>query len=94
MTYGTLYIEDGNFLGFYERREDAEADVLEVLEHDRALADEYGYFTFDESGQGRRVRHRRPGAHQAQRRRIAAPLHRWWQGLHHPVQRANPDRRG
>jgi hypothetical protein len=51
MTYGTLYIEDGNFLGFYERREDAEADVLEVLEHDRALADEYGYFTFDESGQ-------------------------------------------
>jgi hypothetical protein len=51
MTYGTLYIEDGNFLGFYELREDAEADVLEVIEHDRALADEYGYFTFDESGQ-------------------------------------------
>ncbi len=85
MTYGTLYIEDGNFLGFYERREDAEADVLEIMERDRALADEYGYFTFDESGQRvRRVRHRYRGARQAQRRRVAAPL---WQGLHHPVQR-------
>ena len=38
-------------MGFYERREDAEADVLEIMERDRALADEYGYFTFDESGQ-------------------------------------------
>jgi hypothetical protein len=50
MTYGTLYI-DGNFLGFYDRREDAEADVLEVVEHDPTLAAEYGYFAFNEQGE-------------------------------------------
>jgi hypothetical protein len=51
MTYGTLYIEDGNFLGFYDRREDAESDVLEVVEHHPELAGEYGYFAFDERGE-------------------------------------------
>lgn len=53
MTFGTLYIEDGNFLSFYDRREEAEADVLDVVEHDPMLASEYGYFAFDE--QGKRV---------------------------------------
>ncbi len=74
MTYGTLYIEDGNFLGFYERREEAEADVLEVIEQDRALADEYGYFTFDGSGQ--RVGEFVTGAEVLAKRSAAASLHR------------------
>jgi len=51
MTFGTLYIEDGNFLGFYDQCADAETDVLEVVGDHPELAGEYGYFTFDERGE-------------------------------------------
>jgi len=49
--YGVLYIEDGNFLNWYDRRDDAERDVLEVAEQDRAQATEFGYFAYDDTGE-------------------------------------------
>lgn len=49
--YGVLYIEDGNFLNWYDRRDDAERDVLEVVEQDRAQATEFGYFAYDDTGE-------------------------------------------
>lgn len=51
MTYGVLYIEEGNFLNWYERREDAERAVLAVVEQQPAQASEFGYFAFSEDGQ-------------------------------------------
>lgn len=51
MLYATLYIEDGNLLTWYEDRARAEADVLEVVQAEPALAAEFGYFEFDDSGQ-------------------------------------------
>ena len=51
MTYGVLYIYEGNFLNWYDRRDDAERAVLEVAEQDRAHATEFGYFAYDGSGQ-------------------------------------------
>jgi hypothetical protein len=41
MTYGVLYIDEGNFLNWYERREDAERAVLEVAQRDPAEASAY-----------------------------------------------------
>lgn len=51
MTYGVLYIEEGNFLNWYDRRADAERAVLEVAEQDRAEATEFGYFVYDDAGE-------------------------------------------
>jgi hypothetical protein len=41
MTCGVLYIDEGNFLNWYERREDAERAVLEVAQRDPAEASAY-----------------------------------------------------
>lgn len=51
MTYATLYIDEGNLLNFHERREDAEAAVLEVVRQQPEVAEEFGFFAFDEAGQ-------------------------------------------
>ena len=51
MSYGVLYIDEGNFLNWYDRREDAERAVLEVAEQDGAEAAEFGYFAYDDAGQ-------------------------------------------
>ena len=51
MTYGVLYIDQGNFLNWYDRREDAEKAVLHVAEQDRAEAEKFGYFTYDDAGE-------------------------------------------
>jgi hypothetical protein len=50
MSYGVLYIDEGNFLNWYDRREDAERAVLEVAEQDPAEASKFGYFAYDEAG--------------------------------------------
>jgi hypothetical protein len=50
MTYGVLYIDEGNFVNWYERREDAERAVLQVAEQDPAEAAKFGYFAYDETG--------------------------------------------
>jgi hypothetical protein len=44
MTYGVLHIDEGNFVNWYERREDAERAVLQVAEQDPAEAAKFGYF--------------------------------------------------
>ncbi|MBV9802611.1 MAG: hypothetical protein JO130_05450 [Solirubrobacterales bacterium] len=51
MTYGVLYIDEGNFVNWYDRREDAERAVLAVAEQDPAEASEFGYFAYDEAGE-------------------------------------------
>lgn len=51
MAYGVLYIDEGNFLNWYDRREDAERAVLEVAEQDAAEAAHFGYFAYDDAGQ-------------------------------------------
>ena len=51
MTYGVLYIDEGNFLNWYDRREDAEHAVLHVAKQDRAEADKFGYFAYDDAGE-------------------------------------------
>jgi hypothetical protein len=51
MTYATLYVDEGNLLNFYEQREDAEAAVLEVVQRNPDVAEEFGFFAFDEDGQ-------------------------------------------
>jgi hypothetical protein len=51
VTYGVLYIDEGNFLNWYDRREDAERAVLEVAEQNSAEASEFGYFAYDDAGQ-------------------------------------------
>lgn len=51
VTYGVLYIDEGNFLNWYDRREDAERAVLEVAERDHAQATEFGYFAYNDAGQ-------------------------------------------
>ena len=51
MTYGVLYIDEGNFLNWYDRREDAERAVLEVVERDETQATEFGFFAYDDNGQ-------------------------------------------
>jgi len=48
--YATLYIEDGNLLTWHEKRSEAEADVLEVVQADPSLAGEFGYLCFDDDG--------------------------------------------
>jgi hypothetical protein len=50
MTCGVLYIDEGNFLNWYERREDAERAVLEVAQRDPAEASAFGYFAYDDAG--------------------------------------------
>lgn len=50
MTFGVLYIDEGNFLNWYERREDAEAAVLSVVQQDPEVADDLGYFAYGEDG--------------------------------------------
>lgn len=50
MTYGVLYRDEGNFLNWYDRREDAEQAVLAVAEQDPAEASEFGYFAYDDDG--------------------------------------------
>ncbi len=50
MTFGVLYIDEGNFLNWYERREDAEAAVLEVARRDLAQATAFGYLAYDDAG--------------------------------------------
>jgi len=50
--YATLYIEDGNLLTWHEKRSEAEADVLEVVQADPSLAGEFGYLCFDDDGNG------------------------------------------
>ncbi len=50
MIYGVLYIDEGNFLNWHERQEEAEADVLEVVTADPAETNEFGYFAFDDDG--------------------------------------------
>jgi len=60
MTYGVLYIDEGNFLNWYARRQDAEQTVLEVAQQDRR------------QGQSvRRIRLRRRPARQARRSCLA-----------------------
>jgi hypothetical protein len=44
-------IDEGNFLNWYDRREDAERAVLEVAEQDGAEAAQFGYFAHDDAGQ-------------------------------------------
>jgi len=51
VTYGVLYIDEGNFLNWYDRREDAERAVLEVAEQDPTEAAEFGYFAYDDAGE-------------------------------------------
>lgn len=46
-----LYIDEGNFLNWYDRREDGERAVLEVAEQDAAEATEFGYFAYDDAAQ-------------------------------------------
>ena len=53
MTFGVLYIDEGNFLNWYDRREDAEAAVLEVARRDPAEASAFGYLAYDGSGRRR-----------------------------------------
>ena len=48
-----LYIDEGNFLNWYDRREDAEKAVLHVAEQDRAEAEKFGYFTYDDAAASR-----------------------------------------
>lgn len=50
MLYATLYIDAGSLLTWYEDRTHAEADVLEVVQAEPAVATEFGYFAFDENG--------------------------------------------
>ncbi len=50
MTYGVLYIDEGNFLNWYARRQDAEQTVLEVAQQDRSAAESFGYFAYDDKG--------------------------------------------
>jgi hypothetical protein len=50
VTYGVLYIDEGNFLNWYDRREDAERAVLDVAHQDPAEAAEFGYFAYDDTG--------------------------------------------
>ncbi len=50
MSYGVLYIDEGNFLNWYDRREDAERAVLYVAHEDPAEATEFGYFAWDNDG--------------------------------------------
>ena len=45
-----LYIDEGNFLNWHDRREDAERAVLEVAEQNGAAAAEFGYFAYDDAG--------------------------------------------
>lgn len=51
MTFGVLYIDEGNFLNWYSRREEAEAVVLAVARRDPAEAHAFGYLPFDEAGE-------------------------------------------
>lgn len=51
MTYGVLYIDEGNFLNWYDRREDAERAVLEVARQDRSAAESFGYFAYDDESE-------------------------------------------
>lgn len=51
MTYGVLYINEGNFLNWYDRRKDAEWAVLYVAHKDSTEATEFGYFAYDDDGQ-------------------------------------------
>jgi len=51
MTYGVLYIDEGNFLNWYDRREDAERAVLEVARQDRSAAKSFGYFAYDDESE-------------------------------------------
>jgi hypothetical protein len=53
VTFGVLYIDEGNFLKWYDRREDAEAAVLEVARRDPAEASEFGYLAYDDAGEPR-----------------------------------------
>lgn len=50
MTYGVLYIDEGNFLNWYDRREDAERAVLDVAGRDPAEAAKFGFFAYDDDG--------------------------------------------
>lgn len=51
MLYGVIYIDEGNFLNWHERREEAEADVLEVVRADPTEADQFGYFAITDEGE-------------------------------------------
>lgn len=50
MTYGVLYIDEGNFLNWYDQREDVENAVLQVAAQDPSEAANFGYFAYDEGG--------------------------------------------
>lgn len=50
MTYGVLYIDERNFLNWYDQRADAERAVLEVVAQAPAEASEFGYFAYDDDG--------------------------------------------
>jgi len=77
MTYGVLYIDEGNFLNWYERGEDAERAVLEVAQRDPAEASAYGYFAYDECrARGQRLHLRDRSARPARRRRITLMVSR------------------
>lgn len=51
MTYGVLYIDEGNFLNWYDRLEDAERAVLDVARRDRAESAKVGFLAFADDGQ-------------------------------------------
>jgi hypothetical protein len=51
VTFGVLYVDEGNFLNWYERREDAEAAVLEVARRDPGEATAFGYLAYDGAGE-------------------------------------------
>jgi hypothetical protein len=51
MTYGVLYIDNGNFVNWYDRQEDAERAVLSVAEQDMSKAENFGYFAYDDDRQ-------------------------------------------
>jgi hypothetical protein len=50
MAFATLYIDDGNLLGFYEDLDAARADVLAHVEKHPETAEDFGLIELDDGG--------------------------------------------
>jgi hypothetical protein len=50
MTFATLYIDEGNLLGFHDDRDTACASVLSVVEEHPEVAEDFGMVELDEHG--------------------------------------------